>query len=47
MTDSTNGKLPCAYIGCKKEGHLSHRIGSSMFCYRLNVCDEHEKELPR
>ncbi len=36
----------CSYEGCDKDGHLSQRLGSSMFCYRLIVCDEHEKELP-
>jgi len=40
-TDSQN----CSFIGCDKEGHFSQRLGSSMFCYRLIVCDEHEKEL--
>lgn len=35
----------CAYIGCEEDGHLSHRIGSSMFFYRIIVCDEHGKEL--
>jgi len=35
----------CSYLGCKKDGHLSHRIGSSMFCFRVIVCDEHERLL--
>ena len=35
----------CSYIGCKKEGHLSKRLGSSMFNFRLIVCDEHEKDI--
>ena len=34
----------CAYIGCKKDGYLSQRLGSSMFSYRMIVCDEHEKD---
>jgi len=37
----------CFYDGCDKDGHLSQRIGSSMFCYRIIVCDEHEKELKK
>lgn len=35
----------CSREGCNEIGHLSRRIGSSMFCYRLIVCDVHEKEL--
>ena len=35
----------CSRIGCEKDGHLSQRLGSSMCCYRLIVCDQHEKEL--
>lgn len=35
----------CSRIGCNNPGHLSHRLGSSMFSYRMIVCDEHEKEL--
>lgn len=46
MTLTTKGNEgQCARIGCNKIGHLSQRIGSSMFCYRMLVCDEHEKEL--
>ncbi len=37
----TNGN-----VDCNKEGHLSQKIGSSMFYYKLIVCDEHQKELP-
>ena len=35
----------CSRIGCGSQGHLSQRLGSSMFSYRMIVCDEHEKEL--
>ena len=35
----------CSRIDCNKDGHLSQRLGSSMFSYRMIVCDEHEKEL--
>jgi len=41
MTNKEN----CAFHGCSNDGHLSQRLGSSMFCYRIIVCDEHEKEL--
>ena len=29
----------CARIGCNNQGHLSQRLGSSMFSYRMIVCD--------
>ena len=44
MVDSTESNT-CAYVGCDKEGKLSCRMGSSMYSFRIIVCDEHEKEL--
>ena len=45
MTEQNNQNDICAKIGCNKTGHLSRRLGSSMYSFRVIICEEHEKEL--
>jgi len=35
----------CARIGCNNIGYLSRRMGSSMYSFRVMVCNDHEQEL--